>query len=110
MTYVKENKWKFFATLVWVGSLIFAFKSNSDETPDIRHLKLLSAVGSLLEREHYDPRKVDDQFSKEVFDNYLKSLDPEKNLFLQEDIDALKNIKSLLTMKFTVLKLSFNQQ
>jgi carboxyl-terminal processing protease len=107
MTYVKENKWKFFATLVLVGSLIFAFKSNSDETPDIRHRKLLSAVGSLLEREHYDPRKVDDQFSKEVFDNYLKSLDPEKNLFLQEDIDALKKYQITIDDEIHGAKIEF---
>jgi carboxyl-terminal processing protease len=107
MTYVKQNKWKFFATLVLVGSLIFAFKSNSTETPDIRHRKLLSAVGALLEREHYDPRKVDDQFSKEVFENYLKMLDPEKNLFLQEDIDALKKYQNSIDDEIHGAKIEF---
>ena len=96
MTYVKQNKWKFFATLVLVGSLIFAFKSNAPETKDVRHRKLLSAVGSLLEREHYNPRKIDDVFSKEVFENYLKILDPEKNLFMQQDIEALKKFQTTI--------------
>ena len=90
MTYVKQNKWKFFATIVVIGSLFFAFKSNIKETPSLRHRKLLSTIGNLLESEHYNPRKIDDQFSQEVFTAYLKVLDPEKNIFLQEDIDALK--------------------
>ena len=107
MTYVKQNKWKFFATLVLVGSLVFAFKSNSTETPETRHRKLLSAVGALLEREHYDPRKVDDQFSKEVFENYLKMLDPEKNLFLQEDIDALKKYQNAIDDEIHGAKIEF---
>lgn len=93
MTYVNQNKWKFLSTVVLLGGLFFAFKTastNSNEPLEIRHRKLLTAVGSLLENEHYNPRKIDDQFSKDVFDAYLKVLDPEKNLFLQSDIDSLK--------------------
>jgi carboxyl-terminal processing protease len=44
----------------------------------------------LLETEHYSPRKIDDDFSKDVFKEYLKALDPEKNIFLQSDINALR--------------------
>jgi len=93
MTYVKQNKWKFFATLVLVGGLFFAFNTfntANSETSEIRHRKLLSTVGRLLESEHYSPRVIDDKFSKEVFDAYLKTLDPEKNILLQTDIDSLK--------------------
>ena len=93
MTYVKQNKWKFFATLVLVGGLFFAFNTfntANSETSEIRHRKLLSTVGRLLESEHYSPRVIDDKFSKEVFDAYLKVLDPEKNILLQTDIDSLK--------------------
>ena len=93
MTYVKQNKWKFFATLVLVGGLFFAFNTfntTASEPSEIRHRKLLSTVGRLLESEHYSPRIIDDKFSKEVFDAYLKNLDPEKNILLQTDIDSLK--------------------
>jgi carboxyl-terminal processing protease len=93
MTYVKQNKWKAFATLILLGGLFFAFntfKPAGQENQEARHRKLLSTIGHLLESEHYSPRKIDDQFSKEVFDAYLKALDPEKNLFLQSDIDSLK--------------------
>jgi len=93
MTYVKQNKWKLFATLVLVGGLFFAFNTfntASSETSEIRHRKLLSTVGRLLETEHYSPKVIDDKFSKEVFDAYLKTLDPEKNILLQSDVDSLK--------------------
>ena len=96
MTYVKQNKWKFFTTLILAGGLIFAFKSISKETPNQRHRKLLSTVGNLLENEHYNPRKIDDQFSAEVFDAYLKVLDPEKNLFTQEDIASINKYKTTI--------------
>ena len=93
MTYVKQNKWKAFATIILLGGLFFAFNSFNTAGPenqDIRHRKLLSTIAHLIETEHYSPRKIDDQFSKEVFDAYLKTLDPEKNLLLQKDIDSLK--------------------
>ena len=99
MTYVQQNKWKFFTTLIAIGGLFFAFntfKTDSQETPEIRHRKLLSTIGQLLETEHYSPRKVDDDFSKEVFDNYLKALDPEKNIFIQADLNALTIYKTNL--------------
>jgi carboxyl-terminal processing protease len=93
MTYVKQNKWKFFSMLILIGGLFFAFntfKPVNQESPELRHRKLLSTIGQLLESEHYSPRKVDDDFSKEVFDNYLKALDPEKNLFIQADLNAFE--------------------
>ena len=92
MTYVKQNKWTFLATILVFGGLFFAFNivSEQQEPSSVRHRKLVSTIGQLLETEHYSPRKIDDAFSKEVFDGYFKALDPEKSFFLQSDIDSLK--------------------
>lgn len=93
MTYIKQNKWKVFTTVIIIGAVFFAFKTTekqNGESPEIRHRKLLSTIGHLLETEHYSPRKIDDEFSKDVFKEYLKALDPEKNIFLQSDINALR--------------------
>jgi carboxyl-terminal processing protease len=96
MTYVKQNKWTVFATVILFGGLFFAFNSNkqNQETPDLRHRKLLSTIGHLLESEHYSPRKIDDVFSNDVFNEYLKTLDADKTLFTQEDIESLKKFKT----------------
>jgi len=92
MTYIQHNKWKVFATVIILGTVFFAFKTFENKTPElpeIRHRKLLSTIGHLLETEHYSPRKIDDEFSKEVFKGFIKVLDPEKNIFLQTDMNAL---------------------
>ena len=110
MTYVKQNKWKFLATVVLVGGLFFAFKSfnnNSAETLELRHRKLLSTIGHLLESEHYNPRKIDDSFSGEVFDAYLKALDPEKNMFIQSDLDSLAIFKKSIDDEIHGAKIEF---
>lgn len=93
MTYIKQNKWKVFTAVIIIGAVFFAFKTTekqNGESPEIRHRKLLSTIGHLLETEHYSPRKIDDDFSKDVLKEYLKALDPEKNIFLQSDINALR--------------------
>ena len=79
MTYIKQNKWKVFTIVIIIGAVFFAFKTTekqNGESPEISHRKLLSTIGYLLETEHYSPRKIDDDFSKDVFKEYLKALDP----------------------------------
>jgi carboxyl-terminal processing protease len=99
MTYVQQNKWKVFATVFLFGALFFAFntfKKEDQESPELRQRKLLSTIGQLLESEHYSPRNIDDAFSKEVFNAYFKALDPEKNTFLQSDLDSLSNYSTTI--------------
>ncbi len=99
MTYIQHNKWKVFATVIILGTVFFAFKTfdkKTPELPEIRHRKLLSTIGHLLETEHYSPRKIDDEFSKEVFKGFIKVLDPEKNIFLQTDLNALSVYETTL--------------
>lgn len=43
-----------------------------------------------LENWHYNPVRLDDEFSLKAFDLYLKRLDPNKRFFLKSDIDHLK--------------------
>jgi len=110
MTYVKQNKWKFLATVVLVGGLFFAFntfQNDPTESLELRHRKLLTTIGHLLESEHYNPRKIDDTFSGEVFDAYLKALDPEKNMFVQSDIDSLAQFKKSIDDEIHGAKIEF---
>ncbi len=46
-------------------------------------------AAEVLSRSHYKPMPLDDALSSRIFDQYLKSLDPERVLFVQEDIDRL---------------------
>ena len=110
MTYVQQNKWKVFATVFLFGALFFAFdtfKKEDQESPELRQRKLLSTIGQLLESEHYSPRNIDDAFSKEVFTAYFKALDPEKNTFLQSDLDNLSNYSATIDDEIHGANISF---
>ncbi|GAA5182272.1 carboxy terminal-processing peptidase [Niveibacterium umoris] len=53
-------------------------------------------IATLLTRYHYTAPRLDDALSAKVFDRYLQSLDPEKLLFLQADIDAFSAARTKL--------------
>ena len=46
-------------------------------------------AAEVLARFHYKPVPLDEALSARIFDQYLKLLDSEKLLFVQEDIDRL---------------------
>jgi carboxyl-terminal processing protease len=59
--------------------------------PPTKYERILHNVGEYLTQIHYSPKPIDDKFSTEVFDKYIKEVDAEKDLFLQADIDDLKS-------------------
>ena len=50
----------------------------------------------VLTRYHYKPKPLDNAQSEKIFDQYLKSLDPEKFFFVQSDIDRLDAFRNKL--------------
>ncbi|MFY7964517.1 MAG: carboxy terminal-processing peptidase, partial [Chitinophagaceae bacterium] len=53
-------------------------------------------VGELLEKQHYSPQAINDDFSKKIFTKFINDLDADKCLFIQTDIDALKKYETTL--------------
>ena len=95
--FMKTPKGIVVAVLVLFAVLFFAFsKRNGSDDKLAQKSKLLVDVGMLLEYEHYSPKKIDDNFSKRVFDKYLDELDGDKTLFFQSDIDSLKQYQTTI--------------
>lgn len=80
-----------------VASVFLAFQSQGkgdrDDNPKSKYAKVLRNVGILLEEGHYSPKKIDDAFSKQVLNKYIKDLDDDKSVFLQSDIDGFKKFE-----------------
>ena len=76
--------------LVLTG-IFFATRSQgkSTNTPPGKYEKILQIVGAILTQGHYEPKDINDEFSKKIFNKYFADLDPEKNIFLQQDIQSL---------------------
>ncbi len=78
--------------LISISAGIFAFAKigGGKEDPPGRYEAIITLVGQILKEGHYQPKPIDDKFSKEVFSKYLRSLDGEKKFFLKSDIEALR--------------------
>ncbi|WP_046370697.1 carboxy terminal-processing peptidase [Flavihumibacter petaseus] len=79
-------------------ALFIGFRSlgTGRSDPPGKYEKILHNVGDILAQVHYSPKKVDDEFSKEIFTKYFTSIDGEKNVFLKSDIQSLKKFETKL--------------
>lgn len=93
---MKSRKGVVLLAIVLFGGLFFAFKNSGFGGSDIlltQRQRLLAAVGTALEEQHYSPKKIDDDFSSQVFTKFLNEMDGDKSHFLQSDIDQFKKYK-----------------
>lgn len=83
-----KRNYKILLAVAFLSVTLFAFKlkSASDADPDKDKL-LLELLTFVIQKGHYDPVAIDDAFSKGVYKDYIKALDPSKRFFLQSDID-----------------------
>lgn len=64
--------------------------------PAAHEAKAARLAAELLTRYHYQAVPLDDAMSGKMFDQYLKSLDPEKVYFLQSDVDRFASERTRL--------------
>lgn len=81
------------------AGLIVAFRSMGwgGGNPPTKYERILHNIGEMLSQIHYSPKKIDDNFSKEIFKKYLaEKVDPLKNVLLASDVNELKKYENLL--------------
>ncbi|MGA0316173.1 MAG: carboxy terminal-processing peptidase [Flavobacteriaceae bacterium] len=77
--------------LILASGLVFGFSlKNEDPNKDKLLIEIISYV---LERGHYSPKELDDNFSEEVYEDYLNNLDGQRRFFLQADINSFESFK-----------------
>jgi carboxyl-terminal processing protease len=57
---------------------------------------LMQAILQGLNRLHFQPKQVDDKFSQQVYDLYLKDIDGGKRFFTKSDVDQFKGFEKQL--------------
>lgn len=70
------------------------FKFSSDE-PNKDRL-LVDLVSYVLDKLHYDPKIINDDFSIKVFDEFIQAVDYQKRFLLESDIEMLSEYKLLI--------------
>ncbi|HEY6503078.1 MAG TPA: carboxy terminal-processing peptidase [Chitinophagaceae bacterium] len=77
-------------TIVAGTFLAFQTMGTGTKTPPGKYEEILKLVGEMLSQGHYSPQDINDAFSKKIFKKFIDGLDPEKNIFLQSDMDQLQ--------------------
>lgn len=119
-----DMKWKpsllFFSFLGIAGIVFFLNRftpfQQTDPNPQ-KEAKLVHAILFGLDRYHYQPRTIDDEFSQQVYDLYLDNIDGGKRFFTQTDINKLHGYANQLddqaqagTFEFFNLSVDLMQQ
>lgn len=115
LQFMKANKGLVFFIAIAFAALFFAFtntnkwksSSSGDDDNLDNQQKVLTAIGAIIEKQHYSPKKIDDNFSKEVFKKFLEDLDDDKAIFLLSDINELKKFETSLDDEIKGGKIKF---
>ncbi len=76
--------------LIAVASCSFTNKTFENDDKDKLLLDLITYV---LEKGHYEPKSIDDDFSANVFEDFIDVIDPTKRYFLATDIKEFEQYK-----------------
>ena len=101
--YIRPFIW--ISAFLLVSGLIFGI-TYKEQDPNKDKL-LLEIISYVLDRGHYDPKDINDDFSKNVFMSYLENLDGQHRFFLQQDINSFNAYKFRLDDQINDAKLDF---
>ncbi len=94
-----KTSFVFFSFLGIVGIAYFVSQfnpfRNGDPNPQ-KDAALIQAILQGMNRLHFQPKQIDDAFSQQVYDLYLKDVDNGKRFFNKSDIDQLKGYEKQL--------------
>jgi carboxyl-terminal processing protease len=83
--FMKRN----YRVLLVVGILaagLWSFIPSKKITGDDKDKMLIELLSFVLEKGHFSPIEINDEFSKKAYASYIVSLDPTKRFFIQSDI------------------------
>ncbi|GAB1308801.1 carboxy terminal-processing peptidase [Urechidicola sp. KH5] len=75
--------------LVALTLVSFSVANNNNDKDKV----LVYLLKNLLASNHFEPNALDDDFSEEVFNNFIEGLDPAKRYFLASDIEDFESFK-----------------
>ncbi len=91
--FMKRN-YKIILLVTALSAILWSFiPSQKKEDPEKDKL-LLELLTFVLEKGHYSPIEMNDDFSKKVYAKYLDNIDPTKRFFIQSDIDEFQKYET----------------
>ena len=101
-----KKKYNVFILLLLLAFASCSFTSKTFDDPDKDKL-LIQVITYVLERGHFDPKVLNDDFSSAVYTDYLEQLDPLKRYFYKSDIEEFEKYKTELDDQLKAYDIAF---
>ena len=102
-----KKHFKIILLVVLVSAGLYSFMPQKPKTDPERDKILLELLAFVLEKGHYHPAVINDDFSKKVYKDYVLALDPSKRFFLQSDINDFAKYETKIDDQILNKDLSF---
>ena len=106
ITLFMKRKYKIIIPIIILTGLLFSFQISNQPDPEKDKI-LVGLIRYALKQGHYQPHQIDDEFSEQLYDDFITSLDPYKRFFMQSDIDEFSAYKYLIDDQIKKEDLSF---
>ena len=73
--------------------IFFLYGFNNKEVNTDKDKLLIEIISYVIERGHYDPKEINDDFSEKVFEKYLENIDGQHRFLLESDIKTFSRFK-----------------
>ncbi|WP_225035092.1 carboxy terminal-processing peptidase [Winogradskyella sp. SM1960] len=101
-----KGKYKFLLLALLIAFASCSFTSKKFEDPDKDKL-LMQLITYLLDQGHFEPKDINDDFSFEVFEDYLNNVDQFKRFFYASDIKEFKAYQDKIDDQIKAYDVSF---
>ncbi len=102
-----KRNYKILLLVVALSVALWSFIPREPKTDPEKDKLLIELLTFVIEKGHYNPAAIDDQFSKGVYKDYITALDPSKRFFLQSDMDEFAAYETQLDDQIRNKDLSF---
>lgn len=99
-----------YKVLLVVGIVVaglWSFIPSKKVTGDDKDKMLIELLSFVLEKGHFSPIELNDEFSKKAYASYIESLDPTKRYFIQSDISEFQKYELAIDDMIRSKDLSF---
>jgi carboxyl-terminal processing protease len=104
LDFMKRN-YKLILIVILLAGAFFGFKQR--QIAEDKETAILQSSRKVIDYAHYHPAVMNDEFSEQVFDEFIKNLDPSKRFFTQTDIDSLNIFRDKIDDQIYNLSLDF---
>ena len=101
-----KGNYKFLLLALLIAFASCSFTNKTFENSD-KDKVLIEVITYVLEKGHYDPQDINDDFSENVFNKYLNNLDPFKRYFYASDIKEFEAYKNQIDDQIKAYEVSF---